>query len=107
MITFIGRQYYRLMMGSGTTGLVVSAFFLVFNTYGIWKQSLQFYDIPLIPFVLVGLVGLASLYWGSGYFWERIGLYREYQSHANKEVNPEWVDAYSKIKQIAKKFEVE
>lgn len=107
IISFVGRQYYRLVMGAGTTGIVVSAFFLIFNTYGIWKQSLEGYSIPLVPFIVVGLIGLAVLYWGSGFFWERIGLYREFQSHANKEVNPEWVDAYSKIKAMAKKMEVE
>jgi hypothetical protein len=107
MISFVGRQYYRLMMGSGTTGLIVSAFFLVFNTYGIWKQSLQFYSVPLVPFLIAGLAGLAALYWGSGFFFERIGLYREFQSHSNREINPEWVDAYAKITAIAKKMEIE
>jgi hypothetical protein len=79
----------------------------VFNTYGIWKVSLQFYEIPLVPFVIAGLIGLALLYWGSGFFWERIGLYREFQSHSNTEVNPQWSETYLRVKKIADKLEVE
>jgi hypothetical protein len=36
-----------------------------------------------------------------------MGLYREFQSHSNREINPEWVDAYAKITAIAEKMEIE
>jgi hypothetical protein len=95
------------MQGAGTAGFFVSAFLLVFNTYGIWKASLAFYNIPLAPFVIVGLFSMVGVYWGAGFLIERIGLYKEMQSHMNREVNPEWVDAYSKIKKIADMLGVE
>jgi hypothetical protein len=97
---FIGRQYYRLVQGAGTVGLVVSAFFLAINTYGIWKTSLQFYNIPLIPFVVIGLALLVFVYWAGGFLLERMGLYREYQSHANKEVNPQFETLCSQVAAI-------
>jgi hypothetical protein len=103
-ISFIGRNYYRMIQGAGTTGLAVSAFFLVFNTFGIWKQSLEYYSIPLIPFVVAGFFGLFALYWGSGFIWEKIGLYREVQSHMNMEVNPQWVHAYRVLTDLETKF---
>jgi hypothetical protein len=104
MIPFIGRQYYRLVQGSGTIGLGVSGFFLVFNTYGIWKESLQFYNIPLAPFVIAGLFGMVTMYWGGGYLMEHIGLYREYQSHANSEVNPQFETICKQVEEIHKEM---
>jgi len=95
------------MMGSGTLGLGVSAFFLVLNTYGIWKQSLMFYNVPLVPFLCIGLFGMVMFYWCSGFLLERVGLYREFQNHSNQEVNPEWAEVYQRIKKIAKKMDVD
>jgi hypothetical protein len=107
MISFIGRQYYRLVQGAGTVGLAVSAFFLVVNTYGIWKQSLEYYSIPLAPFAILGFIALVFLYWGGGFSMERIGLYREYQMHSNLEINPQWLRVYTLVEKMAEKLEVE
>lgn len=90
------------MMGAGTIGFMVSILLLMFNTYGIWKQMLESYDIPPVPFVIVGCSGLAILYWFWGFAFERVGLYKEYQNHANSEVNPQWARAYKLIEMTAK-----
>jgi hypothetical protein len=106
LIPFLGRQYYRLATGAGTVGLPVTVIMLVFNTYGIWKESLQYYDIPLVPFAIAGSLGLAVLYWAGAFVLEQTGIYRSVQSHANKEVNQELAEACERIKKIAEKMNV-
>ena len=106
MIPFLGRNYYRLMQGAGTAGFFVSAFLLVFNTYGIWKASLSLYNVPLVPFVVVGLLSMVGVYWGAGFAVERLGIYREMQSFMNREVNPEWSDKPELFTRIEQKLDI-
>lgn len=106
MISFIGRQYFRLQQGAGSIGLAVSALMWVVTIYGVWKESLRVYDIQLIPFAIIGFCLLFGVYWGWGFINEQMGLYREVQDHMNRENNPQWTDAYDKIKKMAEKMEI-
>jgi hypothetical protein len=75
--------------------------------YGIYRAFLTGYGLSFVTFLPIGLVLWITVYWGAGFFGDRLGLFREYQSHMNRENNPEWVDAYSKIRKIAEKMEVD
>ena len=103
---FIGRQYFRLQQGAGGIGLLVSAIMWVVTIYGVWKDSLRFYDIQLIPFAVIGFCFLFSVYWVWGFVNERIGLYREIQDHMNRENNPQWTDAYKMIREMHESMKV-
>ena len=103
---FLGRQYYRLVQGAGSGGMVVNAIFTVANTYGIYINFMRGWNIPILLFVPVGAATFLGVYWSTGFVLERIGFYREMQSHMNREINPEWTDAYDKIKKIAELLDV-
>jgi hypothetical protein len=107
MIPFLSRQWYRIVQGASVAGFPVQLSLLVLNTYGIWKSGFTFYNIQLVPFLIVGIVIVFAIYFGTGFFGERVGFFKNVQDHMNRENNTDWADAYSKIKKIAAKLEVE
>ena len=106
MIPFIARQYYRLQQGSGVIGLPMNSVLWLAAQYGIYRAFLQEWGVNLLLFLLIGLPVWVGVYWGAGFLADRYGLFREYQSHMNKENNPEWRDAYDKIIKISEKLGV-
>lgn len=103
MISFIGRQWFRTTQGANLVGLPMNAILWLAAQYGIYRTFFTDINIPFWIFLPVGVVLWGMLYWGAGFAGDMFGLFRSVQSHANKENNPEWVDAYRKINEMYEK----
>ena len=106
MISFIGRQWFRTTQGANLVGLPMNAILWLAAQYGIYSAFFHEIAIPFWIFLPVGVVVWGAMYWGAGFLGDTLGLFKQVQSHMNRENNIEWVDAYEKIKKIAEKMEV-
>jgi hypothetical protein len=101
---FVARHRLRFTLGSG----IIGTFFFVINllTFAkVWEETFNFYQVPII----IIYIGLPSLYifscWIVGYIYDVKGFWKEEASHANRELNPEFVDMMHDIKDIKKYME--
>jgi hypothetical protein len=101
----IGRNWYRLLQGSSVAGLFVGAAFTIVNFFGIWKPTFEYYNIPLIPFMIIGFFAFVGIYWATGFTFQYFGVYKWMQSFMNNEVNPEWNAKCAQFDRIEKKLD--
>jgi hypothetical protein len=95
---FIARQYYRYAQGSGFAGQIVTSLSTAALLVGVWKPTLTYYGIPILPLIVVLAIAVPSVYFVIGQFLQYIGLYKYMQSFMNKEVNPEWDEFHKEWK---------
>ena len=97
---FISRQYYRYTQGSGVASQMISSVTTALLLVGVWKPTLQFYNIPIVPLAIVFAIMIPLTYFLIGQFLQYVGLYKYMQSFMNKEVNPEWTEFHNEWKQF-------
>lgn len=99
-IKFLARSYYRINQGQVLFGTAITALTQIILIYGVYGQRLGWEQFGIVPFAVVGVsIFVAGLFAG-GFFLERAGFIQEMISHSNRELNPEWADAYAKIKEM-------
>jgi hypothetical protein len=102
---FIARQYYRYVQGSGVASQAVTSLSTAAVLVGVWKPTLAYYGIPVIPLVVLLAIAVPTIYFIIGQFLQYIGLYKYMQSFMNKEVNPEWTEFHNEWKEFYKAWQ--
>ena len=97
---FIARQYYRYTQGSGVASQIVTSLSTAAVLVGVWKPTLAYYGIPIIPLIVALAIIVPLTYFLIGQFLQYVGLYKYMQSFMNKEVNPEWTEFHNEWKQF-------
>lgn len=106
MISFLARCYWRVNQGQVMFGTLITALTQIILIYGVYGERLGWFSIGIVPFVIVGVCLFLLGLFAGGYIMEKTGFIRAMVSHSNRENNPEWDDAYQKIKAMHEKLDV-
>jgi len=87
---FIARSRLRFTLGLG----IIGSFLTIINmlTFAkVWEGTFIYYGVPMLIIYIILPMGYMISCWCIGYLYDVKGIWKEETSHANANLNPEFV----------------
>jgi hypothetical protein len=101
---FIARHRLRFTLGLGIIGSVLTVINML--TFAkVWEETFKFYNIPMVVIYVILPLGYMAACWWIGYLYDVKGIWKEETSHANANLNPEFVVLCDNVIELDKKLD--
>jgi len=101
---FIAKSRLRYSLGAGVVGMFTSAIGIL--TFAkVWEGTFIYYEIPAIAIYVALPLGFFIVCWLVGYIYDVKGIWKEETSHANVNLNPEFVIICENVENVNTKVD--